>query len=511
MNAHLEQLSPRPLWRHFRTLCNTPRPSGHEAALVATLERWADGLGLAHDRDAFGNLRIRKPAAPGYEQAPGVILQGHLDMVAQANADHPHDFTRDPIDTRVVDGWLHARHTTLGADNGLGVAAALAILEDGALIHGPLEALFTLEEESSMGGALNLAEGWLEGRVLLNLDSEDRGQVYIGCAGGADVIVDAQLPTAPLEAGEVALSLSLTGLSGGHSGIDIHKGRGNANRLLVRVLRALEPHGARLVDYHGGTLRNALPREAFATLALPEDARSHAEARVAALEAELRAELAGVDEGLSLDLRPCEAPSAPSAEPLTAHASHLLVRALHVAPCGVERMSVALPGVVETSNNLGVVSLSAGRFHLCALVRSLRDSATADIADRFRALFELIGARTRVENAYPGWTPNPASPLLARFRRLHAERLGQDPEVKVIHAGLECGILGGKYPQLDMISFGPLIRGAHSPDERVELSSVEEFWTLLRVLVEDLATVKEEDLATLGAEDADRSCGAPSS
>ncbi|QFU03084.1 Cytosol non-specific dipeptidase [Halomonas sp. THAF5a] len=485
MNAHLEQLSPRPLWRHFRTLCNTPRPSGHEAALVAALERWADGLGLAHDRDAFGNLRIRKPATPGHERAPGVILQGHLDMVAQANADHPHDFTRDPIETRVVDGWLQARHTTLGADNGLGVAAALAILEDETLVHGPLEALFTLEEESSMGGALKLAEGWLEGRVLLNLDSEDRGQVYIGCAGGADVIVDAQLPTAPPAEGEAALSLALTGLSGGHSGIDIHKGRGNANRLLVRVLRALEPLGARLADYQGGTLRNALPREAFATLLLPVEEQADARARVEALADELRDELAGVDDGLALSLAPAAA--APD-EALTREASRLLVRALHVAPCGVERMSVALPGVVETSNNLGVVSLEAGRFHLCALVRSLRDSATADMADRFRALFELVGARTRVENAYPGWTPDPSSPLLARFRRLHAERLGHDPEVKVIHAGLECGILGGKYPGLDMISFGPQIRGAHSPDERVELASVEEFWTLLRALVAELAT-----------------------
>ena len=485
MNAHLEQLSPRPLWRHFRTLCNTPRPSGHEAALVAILERWADGLGLAHDRDAFGNLRIRKPATPGAESAPGVILQGHLDMVAQANAEHPHDFTRDPIETRVGDdGWLHARDTTLGADNGLGVAAALAILEDETLAHGPLEALFTLEEESSMGGALNLAEGWLEGSLLLNLDSEDRGQVYIGCAGGADVIVEAQLPTAPLVDHEIALRLSLTGLSGGHSGIDIDKGRGNANRLLVRVLRALEPYGARLVDYRGGTLRNALPREAFATLVLPGDEQATASERVAVLQAELRAELAGVDERLTLTLLPLDVRPA---EALTEQASQQLVRALHVAPCGVERMSVAVPGVVETSNNLGVIRLEDGGFHLCALVRSLHDSATQDLADRFRALFELVGARTRVENAYPGWTPNPHGPLLARFCRLHRERLGSDPEVKVIHAGLECGILGGKYPALDMISFGPLIRGAHSPDERVELDSVAEFWELLRALIEDLA------------------------
>ncbi|RAH37593.1 aminoacyl-histidine dipeptidase [Halomonas sp. SL1] len=485
MNAHLEQLSPQPLWRHFRTLCNTPRPSGHEAALVALLEAWADQRGLAHDRDAYGNLRLRKPASPGHEGAPGIVLQGHLDMVAQANADHPHDFTRDPIDTFVEDGWLHARHTTLGADNGLGVAAALAVLEDDTLTHGPLEALFTLEEESSMGGALNLAEDWLDGRLLLNLDSEDRGQIYIGCAGGADVMVDAQLPTSALRDEEVAVRLSLTGLRGGHSGIDIDKGRGNANRLLMRVLRDLESLDARLVDYRGGTLRNALPREAFATLALPVDAVEAARERLPTLEARLRDELAGADDGLALAL---ERVSAPEGEALTRDASRLLVAALHAAPCGVERMSVTVPGVVETSNNLGVVSLEAGRFHLCALVRSLRDSAVEDLADRFRALFDLIGARTRVENAYPGWTPDPDSPLLARFRALHAARLDVAPQVKVIHAGLECGILGAKYPDMSMISFGPLIRGAHSPDERVELASVEEFWGLLRALIEDLAT-----------------------
>lgn len=484
MNEHLDSLTPAIVWRHFRTLCNTPRPSGHEAELRALIERWADARGLTHERDSAGNLLVRKPATPGCEQAPGIILQGHLDMVAQANADHPHDFTTDPIETYIADGWLHARNTTLGADNGMGVAAALAVLEDDSLRHGPLEALFTVEEESSMGGALELAENWLEGDILLNLDSEDRGQVYIGCAGGADVLVTANLPTSTLRDDERPWRLSLTGLVGGHSGIDIHKGRGNANRLLVRVLRALEPYGARLIDYHGGTLRNALPREAFATLALADDEGEAAQARLGELQAELAAELAGVDDGLTLALEEIE--SAPD-EALTSTASHMLVAALHVAPYGVERMSVEVPGVVETSNNLGVVTLEGGRFDLCALVRSLRDSATRDIADRFRALFALIGAETRVENTYPGWTPDPESPLLARFRQLHQRQLGSDPEVKVIHAGLECGILGGKYPALAMISFGPQIRGAHSPNERVEIDSVDEFWQLLRALIEELA------------------------
>ncbi|HDZ45862.1 hypothetical protein LCGC14_0167220 [marine sediment metagenome] len=485
MNAHLEALTPPLVWRHFRTLCNTPRPSGHEAALVATLEAWADSLGLAHDRDAFGNLRIRKPASPGCEQALGVILQGHLDMVAQANSGHRHDFTRDPISTYVADGWLHADGTTLGADNGMGVAAILALLEDSELTHGPLEALFTLEEETSMGGALNLAENWLEGSLLLNLDSEDRGQVYIGCAGGADVEVNAQLPSAAVSDHEQVINIALTGLKGGHSGLDIHQPLGNANRLLIRVLRSLEAFDARLLSYHGGTLRNAIPREAFAQVALPADDVDAAIAAIGDLKAILQKELGSGDSGLEIAVE--RLTDLPAAEPLTLDASAMLIAALHAAPCGVERMSADVPGVVETSNNLGVLSLEQGRLHVCALVRSLHDSAVVAMADRFQALFGLIGARVKVENGYPGWAPNPEGALLARFKTRHAALLGREPEVKVIHAGLECGILGSKYPHLDMISFGPLIRGAHSPDERVELASVEEFWLMLKALIEDLA------------------------
>lgn len=484
MNAHLESLTPTLVWRHFRTLCNTPRPSGHEAALVAILEAWADAQGLAHDRDEFGNLRLCKPASQGYENAPGVVLQGHLDMVAQANSGNNHDFTRDPISTYVEDGWLHADGTTLGADNGMGVAAILAVLEDSELTHGPLEALFTLEEETSMGGALNLAENWLEGSLLLNLDSEDRGEVYIGCAGGADIEVDAKLPSAAMGDHEQVIEIALTGLKGGHSGVDIHQPLGNANRLLVRVLRSLGAFDARLVSYHGGTLRNAIPREAFAKVALPADELDAALVTLAGLEAILLRELGSGDSGLKITAHRLEVPVS---EPLTLDASAMLIAALHSAPCGVERMSADVPGVVETSNNLGVLSLENGRLHLCALVRSLHDSAVVAMADRFQALFGLIGARVKVANGYPGWAPNPDSKLLATFNARHAELFGQKPAVKVIHAGLECGILGGKYPHLDMISFGPLIRGAHSPDERVELASVEEFWLMLRALIEDLA------------------------
>ncbi|TVM04896.1 MAG: aminoacyl-histidine dipeptidase [Halomonas sp.] len=483
MNEHLEALTPAPVWRHFRTLCNTPRPSGEEAELVALLEAWADSLGLAHDRDSFGNLRICKPASPGHEGAKGVILQGHLDMVAQANAGHEHDFSRDPISTYVKDGWLHADGTTLGADNGLGVAAILAVLEDTQLVHGPLEALFTLEEESSMGGALNLAPDWLTGQRLINLDSEERGDVYIGCAGGSDVVVDAQLPGAPLRDDECGLAIALTGLQGGHSGMDIHQPLGNANRLMMRVLRELAEMGARLKSYQGGTLRNAIPREAFATLALPADAWDDALEQIAVFEQVFKRELGSADPGVTLEATPTDL----DGEALSHDASAMLIATLHAAPCGVEKMSADVPGVVETSNNLGVLRLEDGRFHLCALVRSLHDSAVSAMTDRFRALFGLMGARVKAENSYPGWVPDPDGAMLALFNAQHKALLGCEPHVKVIHAGLECGIIASKYPHLDMVSFGPSIRGAHSPDERVELEAVTECWALLTALLEAAA------------------------
>lgn len=482
MNEHIDTLEPAILWRHFRTLCNIPRPSGHEAALVAQLIAWAESRGLSHDRDNFGNLRLRKPATVGHEQAPGIVLQGHLDMVAQAASGSAHDFTRDSLDTYLEDGWLKARGTTLGADNGLGVAAALAVLEDDELVHGPLEALFTLEEETSMGGALNLAEGWLEGRYLLNLDSEDRGQVYIGCAGGADINVSAAFATSSLREDEAALELTIGGLIGGHSGLDIHRGRGNANRLMSRALVELAEFSPRLVSWSGGTLRNALPREAQASLVLFDEHVSIARQRLAAFEAQIRDELRDTDPDVTLTLGRSNAESA-----LSVTDSRQLIAVLDAAPYGVERMSAAVEGVVETSNNLGVVQLREGRFHLCALVRSLRDDAVIMMEQRIRGLFALIGATTVAENAYPGWKPVPEAALLARFCSLHETVTGRAPEIKVIHAGLECGILGAKYPALEMISFGPLIRGAHSPSERVEVESVGEFWQVLKGLITELA------------------------
>lgn len=472
----LLQLQPAALWRHFQTLCDTPRPSGHEQALRSSLIEWAQARGLSSEVDEAGNLLIRKAATPGMEDRPGVILQGHLDMVAQANADTPHNFVTDPIRTRIEDGWVHAQGTTLGADNGMGVAAALAVLESDDIAHGPLEALFTIEEESSMRGALELRPNWLQGSLLLNLDSEDRGEVYVGCAGGVDVNCQRSFAQASVPADWQGVRLSLKGLRGGHSGLDIHKGRGNANRLLVRLLlAALEQAPLRLHSFSGGTLRNALPREAFAELVLPQDAVNELQSLVAHYQQLYLAELGDVEPKLQLQL---ELQSSPN-QALSDTASLQMLQLLDAAPHGVERMSPHFAGVVETSNNLGVVRLQQGEFSACLMVRSLRDSATLALAHRIRSLFQLGGCEVAMETPYPGWTPNPQSQLLTLFQQVHAQQFGKEADVKVIHAGLECGIIGAIYPELDMVSFGPIIRGAHSPDERVHIESVQDFWQTL--------------------------------
>ncbi|MFP8967301.1 aminoacyl-histidine dipeptidase [Pokkaliibacter sp. CJK22405] len=477
----LHDLSPSLLWKHFQMLCNTPRPSGYEAALREKLIRWAEERGLTCETDDAGNLLIRKAATAGMEDRASICLQGHLDMVAQQNEGTNHDFVCDPIRPRIIDGWVHASDTTLGADNGMGVAAALAVLESTEIAHGPIEALFTIEEETSMRGALELKAGWLRSDLLLNLDSEDRGEVYVGCAGGADVNVHRNFLESSIPQGWTVQQVEVKGLRGGHSGLDIHKGLGNANQLLVRLLIALgEQTGFSLVNFHGGTLRNALPREASARIALPESSLASLSHLCQTLAAQYQQELSSVDANVHITQLPAEGSAG-----LSEDDTRTLLNALFAAPHGVERMSADVPGVVETSNNLGVVNLASGNFSACLLVRSLRDASTRTLADRIKALFSLAGCTVTSDNGYPGWTPNPASPLLQRFQAVHAARFGHEAAVKVIHAGLECGIIGAIYPQMDMVSFGPIIRGAHSPNERVEISSVAAFWDLLVALLAD--------------------------
>ncbi|WP_293937156.1 aminoacyl-histidine dipeptidase [Iodobacter sp.] len=477
----ITDLAPLPLWRHFDTICRFPRPSRHESALREHILSWALGRGLAAQLDSGGNLIIRKPASPGMEDRQGVVLQGHLDMVAQKNAGHTHDFMTDPIRTRIENGWVHAEGTTLGADNGIGVAAALAMLESN-LPHGPLEVLLTIDEESGMTGARSLEAGLLQGKLLLNLDTEEWGEVYVGCAGGVDVSLGRKLSTEPLAAGFDVFEIGLTGLVGGHSGVDIHLERGNAIRLLARVMNAASREiEAKLVSFHGGTLRNALAREAFAKISVAACDVPRLAEIVDSYQALFRDELADTDPNLTLSLKP----STTDIVPIAAHA-RLALDLLLALPHGVRRWSKSLPGVVETSNNLGVVSVDNGRFEAVLMVRSLKNIRMRELADAITATGRLAGCVVEEEGEYPGWTPDLNSTALALLQNTYQQRYGKQPAVQVIHAGLECGLLGAAYPNMDMVSFGPTIRGAHSPDERVEIASVASFWELL---VDALAAV----------------------
>ena len=472
-------LAPAPVWQHFATLCAFPRPSKAEGPLREHLRAWAEARGLTATVDGAGNLIVRKPASPGREQAPGVVLQAHLDMVCQKNTGTAHDFRRDAIVPRLADGWLIADDTTLGADNGIGVALILAALEDDSLAHGPLEALLTVDEEAGMGGAHGLAADVLQGRLMLNLDTEDWGEFYLGCAGGLDVNVARSGVGEPVPAGFEAWQIGLAGLRGGHSGVDIHEERGNAIKLLVRVLRGLEASlPLLLASLTGGTARNALPREARATLCLPA---GHGAALAAALDrwqALLRSELAGVDAGLTLSVAPGTAQAV-----LAAGEQAVWLASLHAAPHGVRRRSLAVPGVVETSNNLGMVDLQPTGGQCNFMVRSLVDSGSQALADEIASLFALSGSQVEISGHYPGWRPDPGSPLLALAQSVFRREFGAESTVQVIHAGLECGLIAARYPGIDIVSFGPTIRGAHAPGERVEIESVGKAWRLLAAIL----------------------------
>ncbi|MBM3114739.1 aminoacyl-histidine dipeptidase [Jeongeupia naejangsanensis] len=479
MNA-VAALKPADLWRHFATLCSFPRPSKHEAALRNHLRDWALGRGLVAELDEAGNLLIRKPASKGMEDRVGVVLQGHLDMVTQQNEGRGHDFHRDPIRTRLVDGWVHADGTTLGADNGIGVAAALALLESNDVPHGPLEVLLTIDEEAGMSGVQALRAGWLQGKLLFNLDTEEWGQCYIGCAGGVDVTYKRAARFEPMPADWQAIEVALTGFRGGHSGADIHKLHGNPIRALAHLaLDAIERYGARVVSMRGGTLRNALAREAFVTLALPSGAVSWLDELVGQWRDGLSVRMRQVEPNVKLVVTPVSAMQALS-ESCSRTSMELLVAAHH----GVLRWSPDVEGVVETSANLGVVHIDAAHgFEAVSMARSLNTYGLTDIKRKLRAIGRLADAVVIESGEYPGWAPDPASPALALLKQVYQSQFGDELAVEVIHAGLECGLIAAKYPEMDMVSFGPTIRGAHSPDERVEVASVEKFWELLKAAV----------------------------
>ena len=485
MNQALSHLQPAIIWRHFQTLCDIPRPSFHEAQLREHLIAWSLELGLSHYVDPVGNLLIRKPASKGMEDRETVVLQGHLDMVAQKEAGLEHDFTKDPIQTHIEDGWVSAKGTTLGADNGIGVAAALAVLESNDIAHGPIEALFTIEEETSLRGALQLEKGILQGKILLNLDSEDRGDVYIGCAGGTDINIAKSYTRVEVSADRQSFEIRVSGLKGGHSGLDIHKGRANANVLLIRCLNLLKDVcDFQLSCFQGGTLRNAIARDAVATISLTDEQVTPFKEFISEFEKQTQLEYSVTEADLAISIARGEAQFV-----LEKADQDQLLNALFCAPHGVHRMSQELEGVTETSCNLGVIELTASEkemaFNACLLVRSLVDSAVEHLAHVAKSAFALIGAEVKLENAYPGWRPDPNAGLLKAFLQVHKEVMGYPANVKVIHAGLECGIIGAKYPGMEMVSFGPNIRGAHSPSERMEIDSVGDFWNLLVAMLEN--------------------------
>lgn len=479
----MQTLEPSLVWRHFATLCSIPRPSKQEAALRQALADWAAGRGLETLVDQTGNLLIRKPGSPGKENHPALAIQAHLDMVCQANAGTKHDFTKDPITPVIKDGWLIAENTTLGADNGIGVAMALAALEDETLSHPPLEVLLTIDEEAGMSGANGLEAGLLKATRMLNLDTEEWGEFYLGCAGGCDVNVSRECGQESAPAGWVFRRITVNGLRGGHSGIDIHRGRGNANKLLVRLLRALAKDGlVHLKSFSGGTARNALSREAWAEVAIDPAREAEIAKRLTDFQELITDELSGQEKGrIAVALSPAEAGAVLTNADMT-----LLLFALNAAPHGVKRMSDAAPGIVETSNNVGVMALADGIFSANLMVRSLRDSGTTLLADEIESLFRLAHCQVERSGGYPGWTPNPSSKLLALCQEVYAKEFGGKAEIQIIHAGLECGIIGAKYPGLDIISFGPTIRGAHAPGEHVEIDTVAHCWTLVKAIIEAL-------------------------
>ena len=477
-------LEPSPVWSHFATICNIPHGSKNETQLVGHLKQWAESKGLATLIDTAGNLIIRKPASHGSEQAPGVILQAHLDMVCQKNEGTEHDFYRDPIRPVSRGGLLIAEQTTLGADNGIGVALALAALEDNNLVHGPLEALLTVDEEAGMSGAHGLPEDVLQGKIMLNLDTDTWGEIFVGCAGGMDVNVARTGSAAPFPSEWAAIRISVAGLRGGHSGININTGRGNAIKILVRLLCALEKRFPfKLASLVGGTARNALPREASAVIAIEPRNQAMLQQTLTEWQSLLRAELRGADDAITVEGAPAEADSVMSPAD-----QRLWLHTLHTAPHGVRRMSSTMPGIIETSNNLGMADLRPTESLCNFMVRSTIDSACDALADEIVSLFALSGTEATKAGYYPGWTPNPASPLLALCRQVYEREFGAQAATQVIHAGLECGIIGAKYPELDIISFGPTILNPHAPGESVEINTVDKSWQLLKSLLSALAS-----------------------
>lgn len=475
MNDVFKGLYPELIWKYFSEICTIPRPSKKEGKITAYIVGVAEKLGLECLTDETGNILVRKDASPGYEDREVVVLQSHIDMVCEKNSDTYHDFDKDPIIPRVEGEWVKAQGTTLGADDGIGIAAQLAIMEDKTLEHGPLEFLFTVDEETGLTGAKGLKPGFLKGNILLNLDSEDEGELFIGCAGGKDTTITLTFSKVPVNYDCGAFMVKVTGLKGGHSGDDINKGLGNANKILNRLLWNASNHfEMRISSFDGGNLRNAISREAFAAVTVPKRFQEAFIKYVKEFNAIVRAEYKTTEPGLLVSYQATEMPSFV----MDLSSQERLLNALYACPHGVIAMSADIPNFVETSTNLASVKFNDKQIIIGTSQRSSSETGKEDVVSMVASVFRLAGGKIQHSDGYPGWTPNPASPVLEITRKAYSQLFGQEPKVLAIHAGLECGLIGEQYPGMDMISYGPTIKGAHSPDERLLISTVRKFWDL---------------------------------
>ncbi|MBQ4376973.1 MAG: aminoacyl-histidine dipeptidase [Bacteroidales bacterium] len=478
----LENLKPAKVWQFFGELMQIPRPSKHEEQVSAFLQKFGRDRGLETLSDELGNVLIRKPATKGYESAPKVCVQAHMDMVCEKNADKQFDFMKDGIQP-VLDGeWLTADGTTLGADDGIGVAAAMALLDADDIEHGPLEALFTVDEETGLTGAAGLSTEWLQSEMLLNFDDEDEGEFCIGCAGGIDTTV--AIPyTTENNAADKAYCIKVSGLKGGHSGDDINKGLGCANKILARLLwNAAEQYGISISKIEGGNLRNAIAREAYAIATVDGGKAANLEKLVKEMGENIKFEFRTTEPGLAITIEPAERPQ----KVMDATTQSNLLNVLLAVAHGVLSMSRELPGLVETSTNLASIKMDDKEIHIATSQRSSVESAKMAAAQKIEATFRLVGARVTHGDGYPGWTPNPDSRLLKVSVETYRRMFGHDPVVRAIHAGLECGLIGEKYPKMQMVSYGPTLRGVHSPDERIEIKTVQMFWDLTLEILKSL-------------------------
>jgi len=476
MSSDVRQLEPKAMWNHFADLNAVPRASKKEERVIQFIKDFGAKLGLPTYEDEIGNVIIKKPASAGMEDRATIVMQSHLDMVHQKNGDTDFDFDTQGIDMFVEGDWVKANGTTLGSDNGIGVASIMTLLASTDIAHPTLEALFTIDEETGMTGALGLKGGLLDATIMLNLDTEDDDELTIGCAGGVDITATGSYTSENLEGDWSYFNMAVKGLSGGHSGMDIHKGLGNANKLINRVLhQATTQFGLRISSIDGGGLRNAIPRESNATVAVKSSDKAAFEAFITEQEQILKTEHDTTDPGLVILL---EATDTPSGFMDASFQSHL-IKAIYACPNGIYRMSPDIAGLVQTSNNLARVLVKDGNYSIQCLTRSSVDSEKLDLAASIQSAFELAGASIEFNGSYPGWTPRPGAAIVKIMSNLYTEMFDGEAKVAACHAGLECGILGTNYPEMEMISFGPNIRGAHSPDEKVQISSVQKYWKFL--------------------------------